>query len=364
MKVLQINSVCGIGSTGRIAVDIYHRLKEEGHDCLIAYGRGIVPQGVQAKRIGNNLDIYIHVFMTRVTDKTGFYSKHATKKLIQIIREYKPDQIYLHNLHGYYINIKQLFEYIKKENIPVVWLLHDCWAFTGHCAYFDYCGCNRWKTDCHDCPQKHEYPTSKFRDSSHWNYVQKRRLFTGVPNMQIITPSKWLAGLVEKSFLNEYPVTVKHNRINTEIFKPTQSNFRKKYGLENAYLVLGVANIWDKRKGLHDFVKLAQMLDDSYKIILVGVDQKQKEALPSPILAIERTDNANQLAEIYTAADVFLNLTYEDNYPTTNLEAHACGTEVITYETGGSVESADKIVEKGNIERVSQILKENKERAL
>lgn len=361
MKILQINSVCGVGSTGRIATDLYKVLKEQGHQCKIAYGRGTAPEGIDSIKIGSNLDNYTHVFKTRVFDKHGFGSVNATKKFIEEVKEYDPDIIHLHNIHGYYINIEILFNYLKEANKPVVWTLHDCWAFTGHCAYFDYVGCDKWKNGCSKCPQKQGYPTSNILDNSKFNYEKKKELFTSVKNMTIVTPSKWLANLVKKSFLDKYPVEVINNGIDLNIFKPTESNFREKYNLQEKFIILGVASVWEERKGLKYFVELSEKLSDDYKIVIVGVNEKQIKELPSNILTIMRTNNANELAQIYTTADIFVNPTLEDNFPTTNLEALACGTPVITFNTGGSKECINKntgvVVEKDGIDEILKNLK-------
>mgnify|MGYP004526499615 CR=1 FL=1 len=340
MKVLQINSVCGVGSTGRIATDLYKALEEKGHECVIAYGRGTAPEGIKTIKIGTNFDNYMHVAKTRVFDKHGFGSIKATKDFIKRVEEYNPDVIHLHNIHGYYINIEILFDYLKKANKKVVWTLHDCWAFTGHCAYFDYVGCNKWKEGCKECPQKKEYPNSLLMDSSEWSFNKKKDIFTGVTDLTIVTPSKWLAGLVKQSYLSEYKVEVINNGIDLDIFKPTKSDFRERYGLENKFIILGVASVWDRRKGLQYLVNLAEKIDDDYKVIIVGVSEKQKKSLPKNIIGITRTNNIRELVEIYSAADVFVNPTLEDNFPTTNLEAIACGTDIITFDTGGSSESA------------------------
>lgn len=356
MKILQINSVCGVGSTGRIATDLYKVLEEQGHECKIAYGRGVAPEGIDSIKIGSNLDNYTHVFKTRVFDKHGFGSVNATKKFIEEVKEYDPDVIHLHNIHGYYINIEILFNYLKESNKPVVWTLHDCWAFTGHCAYFDYVGCDKWKGGCNKCPQKQGYPTSNILDNSKYNYEKKKELFTSVKNMTIVTPSKWLANLVKKSFLDKYPVEVINNGIDLNIFKPTESDFREKYNLQEKFIILGVASVWEERKGLKYFVELSEKLSDEYKIVVVGVTEKQKKELPNNILAITRTNNIKELAQIYTVADVFVNPTLEDNFPTTNLESLACGTPVITFNTGGSHECINNetgyIVSKDNIEEI------------
>lgn len=363
MKVLMINSVCGIRSTGRICTDLANAMTAEGHEVKIAYGRENVPEkyAKYAVRIGNDTDIKIHGIRTRLFDDHGFASRKVTKEFLLWADEYDPDMLWLHNIHGYYINVEMLFEWIKsRPDMQVRWTLHDCWAFTGHCTYFTMANCDRWKDHCHDCPQKTGYPSSYLFDRSYKNFEIKKKLFTGVKNMTLITPSKWLGELVKQSFLGEYPVQVIYNTIDTSVFKPTPSNFKEKYGLEGKKIILGVASIWDERKGLPDFVKLSGMIDDSYAIVLVGVDEKQAKGLPQNITVIRRTDSTAQLAEIYTASDVFFNPTYEDNYPTVNLEAVACGTYVITYKTGGSPESAGEgagVVDVGDVDAAFELIK-------
>ncbi|MSU05586.1 glycosyltransferase [Spirochaetales bacterium NM-380-WT-3C1] len=343
MKILMINVSCGTGSTGRICTDLADALEKNGHIVKIAYGRDAVAQRHQkyAVRIGNDFDVYSHVLQARLFDRMGFGSKRVTEKFIEWVKEYDPDVIHLHNIHGYYINIEVLFNYLKTCGKRIIWTLHDCWAFTGHCAFFDYVGCNKWKTGCEHCSQKTEYPARVGIDGSKRNYGVKKELFSGVHNLTIVTPSEWLAKLLKESFLAEYPVKVIKNGINTSIFKNTKSNIKERFGIsEDKKIVLGVASVWDSRKGLEDFLKLSKLLDDKYKIVLIGLNKKQIEKLPNNILGIERTENIQELVAWYSVADVFVNPTYEDNYPTTNLESIACGTPVITYDTGGSGESA------------------------
>ena len=362
MKILQINSVCGIRSTGRICTDIADILAQNGHDCKIAYGRETVPEKYKkyAVRIGSDLSVKIDALKSRIFDNAGFNSKSATKKFIKWVEEYDPDVIHLHNIHGYYINVEILFDYLKRSNKPVIWTLHDCWSFTGHCSHFDFAGCDKWKNlSCSNCPEKKSYPASLFCDNSSKNIVKKKKCFTGLNNFTIVTPSNWLADQVKLSYLKDYPIKVIYNGIDLNVFKPTPSDFRKKYGLEDKKIILGVASTWTERKGYNDFLKLSEILDDSFKIVLVGVSPKQLKTLPANILGITRTENVKQLAEIYTAADVFLNLTYEDTYPTVNLEAQACGSPVITYNTGGSAESVpiENVLVKGSTSSLLSTLK-------
>lgn len=334
MKVLQINSVCGIRSTGRICTDIAEVLRERGDECVIAFGREQVPEKYKdiSYRIGSDTDVKLHALCSRIFDSAGFHSKSATRKLLKYIDEYAPDVIHLHNIHGYYVNIEMLFDYIKSKKIPVVWTLHDCWAFTGHCSHYSAVGCDKWRTVCENCPQKKEYPKSIFLDRSKNNYLRKKEIFCGVPNMTIVTPSEWLADEVRSSFLGEYRVKVINNGIDLETFNPVESNFREKYGLEDKKLLLGVATAWGERKGLDRFISLADMLGDGYRVVLVGLTEEQISALPENILGIARTNSPRELAEIYTAADICLSLSYEETMGLTVIEANACGTTAAVFD--------------------------------
>ncbi len=361
MKILIINSVCGIRSTGRIVTDIAEKFIVDGHDVKIAYGREMVSEQYLpiSYRIGNDVDVKINALKSRIFDNEGFNAVKQTKKFIKWAEEYDPDILWLHNLHGYYLNVKLLFEWIKMRPLMEVrWTLHDCWAFTGHCSYFSYVKCDKWKYTCAECPQKHSYPKSAIFDRSTINYIRKLETFCKVPNMKLITPSKWLRKLVKESFLSEYPVEVINNVIDDAVFKPTSGDFRKRFDLCNKKVVLGVASVWDKRKGFQDYLKLSQLLGHTYVIVLVGLTYKQMRQLPQNIIGIHRTESPSQLAEIYTAADVFVNLTYEDNYPTVNLESQACGTICLTYRTGGSVESVppECVVEQGDVFAMAEMI--------
>lgn len=361
MRVLLINVVCGIRSTGRICTDVAELLTAKGHECKIAYGRESVPEKYKkyAVRIGNELDTKLHALGSRIFDNTGFYSKRATEKFIEWVKEYDPDIINLHNIHGYYINIKLLFDYLRESGKPVVWTLHDCWSFTGHCSHFIDAGCEKWMTGrCSKCPKKKDYPASLLFDNSKNNYKTKKELFASLEKLTLVTPSEWLAELTRKSFLSKFPVKVINNGINTDSFKVTKGNFIKQHKLQNKTIILGVSSSWNHTKGLNDFVKLREILDDSFSIVLVGLSEKQIASLPKGILGIAKTDSIEQLAEIYTAADVFVNPTKEENYPTVNLEAQACGTPVVTYNTGGSSECLIEGVGAVTIEKTPESLKE------
>lgn len=340
MKVLQINSVCGYGSTGRITTDLYDVLEEEGHECCIAYGRGTAPKGYNTIKIGNKFDFYCHVLKTRLFDLHGFGSKHATKQLIKKINEYKPDLIQLHNIHGYYLNIEILFNYLSTLSTPVVWLLHDAWTLTGHGAHFDLDEYGEIPLKNLTKKQHKDYPKSLWYDRSKKNLEDKKKIFTKINNgnMTIITPSIWLEKLVLKSYLSKYKVETIYNGIDLNKFKPTINRAISK-SINNKKYILGVASVWTETKGLDVFSKLSEELSEEYSIIVVGKIANKFKNSNSKFIHIPRTSNIEELVEIYNLADIYINPTTEDNFPTTNLEALACGTPVITYDTGGSPEA-------------------------
>lgn len=359
-KIIQINTVCGVGSTGRIAKDIGQLIEKNDMESYIAYGYGKC-NDKNAIKIGTKLEYYIHNLLSRLTGRQGRYSYFATKRFLKKLDKIKPDIIHLHNIHGNYINYPLLFKYINKNQIPVIWTLHDCWSYTGKCVYYDYIKCEKWKNECKNCKQLREYPKSYFFDFSKKEYRKKKDTFTSITNMHIITPSEWLAREVEKSFLQRYPVQVIKNGIDLSKFKKVESNFRKKYNIEEKFIVLGVASEWTKRKGADTFIELSKALNTNYQIVMVGLTEEQKNNFPDNIIKINKTNSIQELAEIYSCANVFVNPTLEDNFPTTNIEALACGLPVITYNTGGSVEAVNGncgiIIEKENINQLVNAIK-------
>lgn len=339
-KVLFIN-LGNFGSTGTIMKGIGESAESNDFCCYYAY------PGTQLNKPRESNDIIIcSAIMRKVAEKIGYYTGlkggwlfFETKRLMKRIDEIKPEIIHLHNLHDTYVHLPLLFNYIKKHKVPIVWTLHDSWSFTGHCPYFTMAKCEKWKIGCHDCPNYRDYPSSFF-DNSKRMWKLKKKWFTGVENMTIVTPSQWLADLVKQSFLGEYPVRVIHNGIDLAVFKPTPSDFREKYQIrKEKKILLGVAFDWGIRKGLDVFVELSKRLaPEKYQIVLVGTDEQVDRQLPTNIISIHRTQNQTELAEIYTAADVFVNPTREEVLGLVNIEANACGTPVITFNTGGSPE--------------------------
>lgn len=340
MKVLQINSVYGIKSTGRIAQGIAKIQKENSAEPYVVCSEGNF-DGVNAYVMKTGLYQKANILLTRLFGKHGFYNKIATRKMLKWADSVKPDIIHLHNIHGHYINVRLLFEYIKKNNIPVVWTLHDCWAFTGHCAHFDYAGCDKWQKGCGGCSIKRSYPVSMFFDRSKGNYKAKKELFTSVEKMHVVTPSDWLKGLCEKSYLGKYPVTTIHNGVDTEVFSPAESDLRARLKLEDKFVILGIVNKFSGTKGGEYFLKLSQLLSEDERIVLLSLDE-EKEKIPQNIISLPSTADVKELAEIYSMADVFVNPTLQDTFPTVNIEALCSGTPVVTFDTGGSKEALDE----------------------
>jgi putative colanic acid biosynthesis glycosyltransferase len=365
--IIQICVEGNTGSTGRTAEDIGILAMQKGWQSFIAFGRFPRPSKSNLIRIGTNLDVYLHGLETRLFDRHCLGSKTATKKLIKQIEAIKPDIIHLHHLHGYYINIKVLFDFLSNTSIPIVWTFHDCWSITGHCAHFEYVGCDKWKTECKKCPQRKEYPASLFLDRSTKNYYLKKTLFTSVKNMVVVTVSNWLENIVRGSFMGFIPIQTINNGIDTSAFKPQNNTtkIREKYNISERFMVLGVAFPWTKRKGLNDFIEISKLLSKDEVIVLVGLNKVQLKQLPHNVIGLAKTDSRKELIEIYSAADLFINPTWEDSFPTTNLESLACGTPLVTYRTGGSVEAVSAetgfIVEKGDIQGLIRVIRNVKE---
>ncbi len=372
-RVLLVNTVAGKGSVGRLVTGLSKALKERGAETLIAYGRWDPPGGEEAYRIGSDPSVLFHGVMSRITDRHGLYSTAATRAFIKRIEEYAPDIIHLHNVHGYYVNYRLLFSWLKneyagKKGHRIIWTLHDCWSFTGHCVHFEYTGCERWKDGCFHCPEKRQYPASFFLDNSRENFRLKKQCFTGIKDLTIVTPSEWLKGKVSESFLGEYPVKCVPTGIDLDCFKKRSSLIREKYGIGDKPLVLGVANPWRERKGFDDFLKLASALEkeagSDFRIAMIGLNPSQVKVVSRyvNIIPVIKTDSIEEMAEWYSTSDFYVNLTYEDTFPTTNLEALACGTPVITYGAGGSPESLNPecgiVTEVGDIAGVIAAMRE------
>lgn len=371
--LLQINLCSNVLSTGKIAEGIGQSAIEQGWESYIAYGMNRTnPSASNTIKIGGRYYLYFPYLESLLFDNhtLGLSCRKATKKLIDEIERIKPDIIQLHTIHCYFLNLKVLFEYFATIDTPVLWTLHDCWAFTGHCAHFDFVNCRKWESGCGNCPQKHGYPKSLFVDRSAKNWAEKKELFNSVQNLSIVTVSKWLQGLVEKSFLKKHPLRTIYNGVDVSLFKPSDSSsFREKHGIANKFMMVGVASSWSNRKGLEDYAKLANVINDDMCIVLVGVDQKQQASLPQNIICVNKTYNVQELVGIYSTADLVLNLSYEETFGMTTVEGFACGTPGIVYNKTASPELVTPetgfVVKAGDIDELLdriKIIKENGKR--
>ena len=339
-RLLQINTTCNSGSHGRIAENIGELAVKYGWESYIAFGRGDLKDDPCRFKITSKFDLYKNIILCRLFDNDGFCSNDKTNKLLAYIDEIKPNIVQLHNLHGYYLNIPLLFRYLSGHNIPVVWTLHDCWPITGHCAHFEYVGCNRWEKQCFCCSQKNKYPSSILMDNSYKHFLAKKNLFSSIKNLSIITPSDWLKRNVEKSYLQNHSCTVIHNGIDLNIFKPEKdTSALNKYDIGSRSIILGVPSKYSIKRCMNSFIELSNNIGNDYIIVLIGLTKKQISNLPSNILGLECTEDIKEMVAWYSKADVFVNTSLEDTFPTTNLEALACGTPVVTFNTGGSPEA-------------------------
>ncbi|WP_195516687.1 glycosyltransferase [Enterococcus dispar] len=333
MKILFLNSVVSYGSTGKIVRDLYDIFKNNGYECKIAFGRGEDIEGYSTFRIGNKVDVYRHVLRTRLTDTHALGSKKSTMEFINFLEKYRPDIINIHNIHGYYINLEVLCNYLSEKNIKIVWTLHDGWIFSGHSAHPALSDIGDPIFNNTTYKQRFEYPSS-FVDNSTANYMMKKKAIENLKNIVFVTPSKWLKSIAKKSFLRDYEIKVLNNGINLEEFFPINNVKSAKT------VLLGVASIWSESKGIKIFNQLSEMVDsEKYQIILVG---KVKTKLNKKISHIERTESVDSLRNLYNQATYFINPTFQDTFPTVNIEALACGTPVITFNTGGSPEIINK----------------------
>ena len=347
MVIAEINTV-SYGSTGRIMLDIAEEARKRGHT-VYTYSAKLFKRSGKLRLAnlpwhsyyGSVPGNFMHKVAGQITGLNGFFSVIATKKLVKSLADSKVQVVHLHNLHEFCVNLPVLFRFLKKNKIRVIWTLHDCWSFTGHCPHFEAVHCSKWKTGCGLCPQKSVYPRT-ILDTTRHMWKVKRKVFTGVPDMTIVTPSEWLADLVHESFLGDYSVMVINNGINTSVWRPRESDFRNKHAILGK-MILGVALGWSYRKGIDVFVELANKLSrNQFTIVLVGGDEATDKCLPEGVVSIHRTESMDELAEIYSAADLFVNPTREDTFPTVNLEAIACGTPVLTFRTGGSPETVSE----------------------
>lgn len=343
-RIAMINTVCS-GSHGRIMGDLRRRAQAQGHEVLTCWGRGPAAGG-EGLPIGGRADVLWHVALTRGLDRHALGSLRATRQFLRALDAWRPDMLHLHNLHGYYLHGPALFEYIRARGLPVLWTHHDCWALTGHCSHFERVACERWVDGCHDCPLKHEYPASYGLDASRRNWKWKRAVFAEAPSLRLVAPSRWLDGVLARSYMKDVPREVIGNGVDLALFCPDggagAAATRAACGVgEGEAMLLAVAAPFDERKGFSDALAVAEMLRGRARLVMVGLEARQKATLPEYITGIIRTDGPEALVALYRAADCLVNPTKEDTYPTVPMEALACGTPVAGYGAGGAAEQLE-----------------------
>jgi putative colanic acid biosynthesis glycosyltransferase len=364
MNVLQVNTVYPGGSTGRIVAEIaeYTASQPNGH-AYVAFGIGepAMRESLTAIRIGNPWERKAHAAIRKLFDAEGYGSWFATGRLIRFCKGNAIDVVHLHNLHGCYLHLKRWFRYLRKSNHPVVWTLHDCWPLTGHCAHFEYASCGKWQLRCGRCPEQRSYPRCIGLDGSKRNHRLKRKLFSSLKNLTLVTPCNWLRDIVLQSYLQDVPVRVIYNGVDSDAFRPTASDLRMQYGFEGKRVLFAAASVWTDRKGLLELTKLSQMLNASYRIVIAGLTGEQIAALPGNVIGLNKIESQPLLRAWYTAADCFVNPTLEDTMPLVNLEALACGTPVAAFRTGGCPEAIAEgcglVVEKDDVRGLAEAVR-------
>lgn len=340
-----MNVTAATGSHGVIAEEIGKLAILKGWESWIAFGRRARESRSELIRIGSNKDIIWHGVESRLFDRHGLASRSATRKLVKQLEEIKPDLVHLHNIHGYFLNYPILFDYLKRSGVRVIWTLHDCWPLTGHCAHFMGVGCDKWKSGCGECQLKGAYPSGIFIDRSRKNWVRKREVFGSLGDrLTLVACCEGIAKYYREA-MPQTRLEVIHNGVDLMTYRPL--------GITKRKMILGVASVWPPSKGLGEFIKLRKMLPKDWEIELVGLSERQISSLPEGINGRGRTQNVGELVELYNQAAVFVNPTFEDSFPTVNLEALACGTPVVTYRTGGSPEAVDEltgvVVDRGDV---------------
>ena len=354
MKVMQINAVYGVGSTGVIVEDIHNLSLKNGIESYVSYSTTKKnPADIKNGYVsGDTLGKKIHALLSRIGGKQAYFSTFATKKLIKHIESIKPDIVHLHNLHSNYVNLNLLLNFLGKKDIKTVVTLHDCWFYTGGCFHYTAAECSKWKESCGNCPKKMQDTPALLKDNSAKILEDRKKYFGNIKKLSVVGVSRWMAAEGEKTIFKGRDVRTIYNGIDTEFFVPTPSDFRKKHNLEDKFLILAPANKWflPINKKTFDFV--SQNLPEDAVIVMLGCTEGQKQGLPKNVIALDYIRDRDELRKVYSACDVFANCTREESLSLINVEVQGCGTPVVTYRNTGAQETVDNkcsfSVESGN----------------
>ena len=323
--LLQINVTANWGSTGKIAEQIGQVVMAHGWESYIAYGRMMNPSKSKLIKIGTKFDVYEHYAENLILDNEGLASRRSTKRFLKKLDLIKPDIVHLHNIHDHYINYRYLLRYLIDNKIPIVWTFHDFWPVTGHCPHFIKGNCYKWQKECYECAL-----SKSWVDRSNRNFYYKKSLLQNIKNLHVVCVSDWVSSVVKESFLANHDIRVVSNGIDLSIFKPSESK-QIQHLYRDKYVILAVASQWKEGKGLNDYLAMSQLIKEDEVIVLVGVDEKIKRSLPNNIIGINRTNNVQELVDLYTRADVVTSLSSAETFGLTIIESYACGTPVVAY---------------------------------
>lgn len=356
MKIIEINATYGFASTGSIVMDIEKTARENGHSVGVAYQKAEV-KPENGIRVGGVLSYKLHAVLSRVAGRQGYASYFATKRLISWLERQKPDIVHLHNLHSNYINIPLLLAFLAKKDIATVLTLHDCWFFTGKCFHFVESHCDKWKKGCGDCPRNKLDIKSLFFDRTARVFKDKKRLFESIPRLSVVGCSDWISDMARQSLLSSKEITRIYNGIDTDLFAPKSTTFRKENNIGEGYVVLGAANKWLLPENLELFDKFLKTRDSDDLLVLFGADEDYRQLCKNKegVILLGYINSKEEMANLFASADVFVNPTHADTLPTVNMEAASSGIPVVTYNVCGSPELVKNgvsgyVVEEGDID--------------
>lgn len=355
MKVLQVNATYGLGSTGTIVRDLKECCEEHGIECYVAYA--LTDEKVErGYKIGNWFFNKLHALLSRIAGKQAYFSYIPTLWFIHYIKKLQPDVVHLHNLHSNYINLPIFLKYLAKNNVRTIITLHDCWWYTGGCYYYTAAVCSKWLDKCGKCPKRFFETPAYFIDKSAEILNDKKKYLLAIPRLYFVGVSDWISNEARKSFLASKTIMTIHNGIDLSVFKPTPSDLREKLGLTGKYVILGPASKWldpINSVALNYFIKV--MRDDEV-LLLFGTLSSYVNGLSEKVKLYGYTKNRQELAALYSMADIFVNVSREDTLSLINVEAQACGTPIITFDATGPKETVDEenslSVPVGNYERL------------
>lgn len=342
MKILQINAVYGHGSTGVIVRDIEQMCESSGIECYVASPDPKVNDAKRGFLIGNAFDHKLHAVLSRINGKQAYFSRWATRRLLKFIDKIEPDVVHLHNLHSNYIHLNMLLQYLAKKDIQTIVTLHDCWFYTGGCFHYKATACMRWLEGCGHCPKKRQDTPAYLWDCSASILADRKKYLLAIPRLTVTGVSEWISNEAKRTFFADTPVVTIRNGVDLDVFKPTPSDFRSRLELQDKYIILGPASKWLQPLNKSVLTYFSEHMQPDEVLLLFGATDCPLP-MPENVRLYGYTRNREELAALYTCADVFVNTTREDSLSLINVEAQACGTPVVTFDATGPRETVDQV---------------------